>query len=510
VKIIWIHHGDYHVRVNIKTLIIAAFSLIAAALITLSISVPSTGIGGEIQSAWRSESNLQVDLNSNSVLYRQVISLALFIFVIGLVVVSPKYRYYAAFFSIAILAITATSPHSELIKSVDWRLILFLAGSMTLAYILRSLRVFEFILVKLIRVTKGSFTAVFAILMIMAWFLAMILDEATSIVYITMFIFELARLGIRDIKPLIVLGVLATNTGSLALPVGNPIGVYLAFTAKLTIRDFLVKALPLSALLLFLLIVISILLFKSYFEKCNMEIRSEAINIYSAHMMSEFALSARKLQLGVLYMFAFLILVASVDWIAQYLSLLVSEETDPHTLLAFIPYLIIALTPLAYNPEELEKAILTGVEWPSLLFFIALFMLGDSLKYTGVTYKLAYAVTQITGVAVGRIAVTLLVFSAILSAFLDNLSVIVALTPVARAYYTMTQSSVFYWVLLYGGVIGGNFTPIGSTANIVAWGLAERSKAKLSWGFWLKIALVLTLLQLIVTLTYAAFALRAG
>jgi Na+/H+ antiporter NhaD/arsenite permease-like protein len=111
---------------------------------------------------------------------------------------------------------------------------------------------------------------------------------------------------------------------------------------------------------------------------------------------------------------------------------------------------------------------------------------------------------------VGRIAVMLLVFSAILSAFLDNLSVIVALTPVARAYYTMTQSSVFYWVLLYGGVIGGNFTPKGSTANIVAWGLAERSKAKLSWGFWLKTAIVPTLLQLIVTLTYAAFAFQGG
>lgn len=491
----------------IKIALLVLVSIALSAVILTSIKVPAEGVGREILSSWSSETGLE-DLNSSNALYRQVVALTLFLLVIGLTIISPKYRYYAAFFSIAVLAITAIIPQSRLVESVDWRLILFLAGSMTLAYILRSLGVFEFMLIELVHFTRGSFRALFAVLMFMAWLLAMILDEATSVVYIVMFILELGKLGVVNLAPLIILGVLATNTGSLALPVGNPIGVYLAFNAKLTVRDFLLKALPLSALLLVLLVGLSLVLFKRYFDECSARIRARALNIITVRARTELPYSRSKLYAGVFYLALFLALVVSVDWIAQSLSHFTGEPTDPHTLLAFIPYLVIALTPLTYEPEKLEKAILSGVEWPSLLFFVALFMLGDTLRYTGVAHKLAYAISQLTGLVEARILVVLLVFSATLSAFLDNLSVIVALLPVARVYSDVTRTTTYYWALLYGGVIGGNFTPIGSTANIVAWGLAERRRVKISWSLWFRPALVITLTQLLVALIYAAFVLK--
>lgn len=495
-------------KVLIKVLVIIAISIILSTLIATGIKVPSTGVGYEILSAWRNETGFKADLNSNIVLYKQIVSFTLFIIVIAFTVLDPKYRYYAAFFSIAMLAITTTVPYSELIMSIDWRLILFLAGSMTLAFILKSLRVFEFIVIELIRLTRGSFRAIVAILMFIAWFLAMVLDEATSVVYATMFVFELTKLGVSDIAPLIVLVVLATNTGSLALPVGNPIGIYLAFAARLTIEEFLVKALPLSILLLLLLIVVTMILMRNYIEKCSREIRARAVDIFTTGRRSELVITTRKLRIGLIYLFCFLILIASVDYIARLISTYTGVETDPHTLLTFIPYVIIAFTPLTYDPGELEKAILSGVEWPSLLFFISLFMLGDALKYTGIAYKLAYLTSQITELNVARTVILLLVVSAGLSSLLDNLSVIVAFTPVARALSTLISSRVFYWALLYGGVLGGNFTPIGSTANIVAWGIAEKHKVKITWSLWLKVAFILTSLQVIGALLFAIFILQ--
>ncbi len=494
-------------RGDVKVLVIIVISITLSTLIATSIKVPLTGIGHEILSAWRNETGLQVDLDSSIVLYRQIVALTLFIIVIAFTVLDPKYRYYAAFFSIAMLAITTTVPHSELLISVDWRLILFLAGSMTLAFILRSLRVFEFIVIELIRFTRGSFRAIVAFLMFIAWFLAMVLDEATSVVYAVMFVFEFAKLGVSNIAPLIVLVVLATNTGSLALPVGNPIGIYLAFTARLRVEEFLVKALPLSILLLLLLVVVVMVLMKSYIEKCSKEIRARAIDIFTTRRWSELA-TTRKLYIGVIYLLCFLILIASIDRVARLISTYTGIETDPHTLLVFVPYIVIAFTPLTYDPGELERAVLRGVEWPSLLFFIALFMLGDALKYTGIAYKLAYIASQITELDVVRTVVLLLVLSSSLSSLLDNLSVIVALTPVARALYTITSSRAFYWALLYGGVLGGNFTPIGSTANIVAWGLAEKHKVKITWSSWLKVAFIPTLFQLIGALLFATLTIQ--
>jgi len=59
-----------------------------------------------------------------------------------------------------------------------------------------------------------------------------------------------------------------------------------------------------------------------------------------------------------------------------------------------------------------------------------------------------------------------------------------------------------YFALLFGGVFGGNYTPIGSTANIVALGLAEKRRVKITWRKWLKLAVIPTTLQVVVALLY--------
>jgi len=153
------------------------------------------------------------------------------------------------------------------------------------------------------------------------------------------------------------------------------------------------------------------------------------------------------------------------------------------------------------KPEEITRAIEHAVEWPSLIFFICLFILSYSLVYTGVMAKLTYIICK---AASGIMLLPLILLSSTaLSAVLDNLSVIVAFTPVAKLLKTLglTNSSIFF-ALLYGGVFGGNYTPIGSTANIVALGLSEKRRIKITWSEWLKIALTTTTMQILVALAW--------
>ncbi|MEO3993021.1 MAG: hypothetical protein QN229_01755 [Desulfurococcaceae archaeon TW002] len=77
------------------------------------------------------------------------------------------------------------------------------------------------------------------------------------------------------------------------------------------------------------------------------------------------------------------------------------------------------------------------------------------------------------------------------------MSVIVAMTPVAKRVSSLANSKSVFWVLLYGGTLGGNYTSIGSTANIVALGMCERAKISLEWSYWLRIVF-LTTLQIVV------------
>jgi len=126
-------------------------------------------------------------------------------------------------------------------------------------------------------------------------------------------------------------------------------------------------------------------------------------------------------------------------------------------------------------------------------------MLGYSLTWAGSAVKIAYLITTSTlGLGESALREILLVATAFASTFLDNLSVIVAFTPVAQSLVYAGASTNVYWGSLFGGVLGGNFTPIGSTANIVAIGLCEKAKFRISWKDWFKLALAPTLIQVLI------------
>jgi len=140
-----------------------------------------------------------------------------------------------------------------------------------------------------------------------------------------------------------------------------------------------------------------------------------------------------------------------------------------------------------------------AVEWPSIVFFIMLFMLSYALTYTGVMAKLAYAFSFIT-TAQAILLFIMLISSSFLSSVLDNLSVVVAFTPIAILFKNIGLSNeLIYFALLFGGVFGGNYTPIGSTANIIAISLAEKRKIRVSWKEWLRIAMPITSIQIAVS-----------
>ena len=46
--------------------------------------------------------------------------------------------------------------------------------------------------------------------------------------------------------------------------------------------------------------------------------------------------------------------------------------------------------------------------------------------------------------------------------------------------------------------IGGNFTPIGASANVVAYSTMEKSGHRIGWGRWLKLAIPATFIGLLI------------
>jgi Na+/H+ antiporter NhaD/arsenite permease-like protein len=82
----------------------------------------------------------------------------------------------------------------------------------------------------------------------------------------------------------------------------------------------------------------------------------------------------------------------------------------------------------------------------------------------------------------------------VVSAFVDNVPFLAAMLPVALSMATKLgiDPSLFLFGLLIGASLGGNITPIGASANIVACGLLKKEGYKVSFVDFMKIGLPFT------------------
>jgi Na+/H+ antiporter NhaD/arsenite permease-like protein len=143
------------------------------------------------------------------------------------------------------------------------------------------------------------------------------------------------------------------------------------------------------------------------------------------------------------------------------------------------------------------------VEWPTLLFFIGLFVVVGALEVTGVITMLA---NVIIGATAGKLILTMLVIlwiSALLSAILDNIPFVATMIPLVL---TMEASGIdvtpLWWAISLGACLGGNGTLIGASANVVLSGISNRQGYPITFIAFLKIGIPMMLLSIIISSCY--------
>jgi Na+/H+ antiporter NhaD/arsenite permease-like protein len=149
--------------------------------------------------------------------------------------------------------------------------------------------------------------------------------------------------------------------------------------------------------------------------------------------------------------------------------------------------------------------VLKDVEWSTLLFFAALFVLVGGIEASGLLNQVA---TAVTGLAQTDLLVSGLVLiwgSAILSAVVDNIPFTIVMIPVIHSLGASgVDISPLWWALALGAGFGGNGTPIGSTANVIAVKLSERTRNPITTQLWLRTGLpVMVAVCIVASVLYA-------
>ena len=371
-------------------------------------------------------------------------------------------------------------PHLIEFANVD--IILFLIGMMLVIGFLEERKFFEVLLERLLSSIGRRPYLLFGSMMALSMLSAALVDEVTSILFMTSLTLHLTRRFKLQPLPFIIMIVLATNIGSSATVVGNPIGVLIALRAGLSFTDFLRWATPISLSCLALTIGICFL----YFRKPLAEL-AQAMRTAHGQMIEVEQINRKEFRRASLLFGATILGLILHHQMEQLLGL------PKNTLLLGVPFLMSGIA-LLIEQEKARDLVEKRVDWWTLAFFILLFASVGTLRYVGVTDRIAGGLQAVAGTHPGLLLALILGISAVLTAFLDNILVVATFIPiVADLGGSGLPIGALWWGLLFGGTLGGNATMIGSTANIVAIGMLEKEKQEIHFSQWLGPGLAVTL-----------------
>ena len=321
-----------------------------------------------------------------------------------------------------------------------------------------------------------------------------LLDNVTTVLLIapvTLLVCD--RLGLTPV-PFLIAEALASNIGGTATLIGDPPNIIIASRAGLTFNDFLVNLAPIVVLLLVVFIGLCRVLFRSAFP-------------YDPDRVATLmALDEREVirDRGLLIRSGVVLALVMVGFIAHS-----ALHIEPSLVALLGAGALVALSKLE-PPEFLEE-----VEWPTLVFFMGLFIMVGALVEVGVIGRLGEAVTEAVGDRYLLASSVLLWGSGVVSGIVDNIPYVATMSPLVKDLVAQARArrerDALWWALALGADLGGNATAVGASANVVVIGIAARNGHPISFWRFTKYGAVVALVTIGVAwgylwLRYYAFA----
>jgi len=418
---------------------------------------------------------------------------AVIVFILAYVAIaSEKFpRHWVALLGGALFILFGILTPSEALSYISWETLGLVAGMFTLVAILVQAGFFTWLAMTSLRKVNYHPVPLFIILILLAAFLAAFMDSITVMLFLAALTLQLCVLLKIDPIPLVIAEVCAANTGGSATLVGDPPNVILGTTLGFNFSDFATNTGPIA--------IIGALILTFYFYWTN---RQKLKNAHIA-MTPEMIEKIDELQSEPLHVH--LTRVGLTGFIMAVVLLIFHIPLSNLTGLpinAAVAALIPAGIALIALRDNQRKKILLNVDGESILFFAGLFMMIGGLEKVQLFETLAEDLAFATASNTNNLLLALHWGPGLASGILDNVPLALAMTFVLKdlaAIPGMPALSMMVWSLAMGVDVGGNLTPIGASANVVAYSYMEHNHGSIGWKRWLIIAVPPTLLVMIIS-----------
>ncbi|HKJ37473.1 MAG TPA: ArsB/NhaD family transporter [Anaerolineales bacterium] len=370
----------------------------------------------------------------------------------------------------------------QAIEYIDWEVVFLLIAMMIIIAIIEETGIFQWMAFQAYRLSRGRSWLLVVILMTITAIASALLDNFTTMLLMVPISLQIGMaLGINPLA-LIIPEVLSSNVGGITTLVGTPTNILIGAYAGIGFNDFLVNQT--------VGVVIALLVMGGYvLYHYRKELKKDVEGI-SPHLYEKLQKNAQIEDKNALWK-------SMVVFILVFIGFILGERVHLVPAVSALAGATILLIWLNPNIHQMIKA----VDWTTLVFFMALFMIVGAIQEVGLISSIAVWMTGIVGDNL-VLGIFLIIFGVgTLSTLVANIPLTASMLPIVRILTNSVpgaQSLVLYYALSMGAAMGGNGFLIGGEANLVTAGITDQTNYPISFKEFLKVGLPVTYLTLAV------------
>lgn len=412
-------------------------------------------------------------------------AVAVFLLTYGLIISEKIHRTILAMIGGLLMIILGILNQETAIHHIDFNTLGLLLGMMIIVNTTAETGLFRFIGLWAAKQASGKPVRIMWMLALLTAVASAFLDNVTTIMLMVPVTFSITRQLKVPAFPFIFSQVLASNIGGTATLIGDPPNIMIGSSVKeLTFNAFLLNLTPVVLLVLAVNIGLFILLFRKKLQTSD----------HNRKILMEYNLK------GIIHDRPLLIKSLSVLGLVI-LGFFIHQalHLESATVALCGAFLLLLLT----GDKRMERAF-RSVEWPTLFFFVGLFVLVGGLVETGVISSLADKAMNLTGGSAIAGSIFILWLSAIASAFMDNIPFVATMIPLINDMKNLGVEPIdpLWWSLSLGACLGGNGSLIGASANLIAAGMSENEGEPISFLKFLKFGFPLMIVSVAICSLY--------
>ena len=406
------------------------------------------------------------------------IATAIFIIAYAIIVSEKIHKTIVAIFAASLMIVLKILEQHEAFHveelGVDWNVIFLLISMMVIINLMKPSGIFEYIAIKSAKWGKGEPFRIMAIFAIVVAVLSALLDNVTTVLLITPVTLFIADALEVDPIPYLLSCALASNIGGTATLIGDPPNIMIASKAYLTFMDFIYNLTPIVVILMPIYILIIKLIWGNKLKASDKQ-KQRIMEMDERGAIKDPVMMIKSLSVLALVLTGFVLhgilhlQPATIALFGAGLLLLLSMTHDPHHILA-------------------------EVEWPTIFFFIGLFIIVGGIAKVGLIKLMSLQMLDLTQGNMFATSMVIIWFSAFASAIVDNIPYVATMNPLVidmakQLWPNLSGLQLLHhpdllpvwWSLALGACLGGNGSAVGASANVIVIGISEKAGKKISF-----------------------------